>query len=401
MPASRIAAFLLAAATVLIVRPATAQIAVPSDGSDGVLSLGCCGTTTIDLANALTGNWDDPVAPEDEGRGIYDPSIWAVVFKYESVSLSNRTLQFTNHPSGAPVVWLVEGDVTIASTAHLHVNSNGRTAGPGGGHGGTQSSGGEAISAGRGPGGGGVTPGGAATGGSYAAQGTGPAPGPIYGNPGVFPLIGGSGGTAITTANGGGGGGAILIAAGGRITVDGSLTANGHSVSVGTAGAGSGGGIRLIADEIVGTGTISARGGTGTHAGGFGRIRLEANAISLTSSGIPEASVGTVVEPLRLFPDASTPTIRSVSLGGENVPDDPRPGGVDLTLADPGVHELTIEAENVPTDSIVTVRVTPRTGEDFSVEASFVSGNITASTWTATLDLPSGASHIGVRAELP
>lgn len=381
-----------------------AQIDVYSDGTDGVLSFGCCGSTTIDLSQAITGNWYDPVAPEDAGKGIYDPNVWAIVYKFESVSVDRRNLYFNPHPSGAPVVFLVQNDATFSGAA-LYLNANGFIAGPGGFNGGKSVIGNEPASAGLGPGGGGTEEGQPGSGAGYATVGDGVDPGIVYGNAGVFPLIGGSGGSGSDAAGytGGGGGGAILIAVGGKLTMNSSIYANGTSPNQFNSAGGSGGAIRLVADEIVGDGNLQALGGRSgnTLGGGDGRIRIEANDDTLITEGQPQASRGVPQNPVNIFPDPTVPVIRSVSLGGDAVPADPRPLGVDLTFSDPGIYELVIQAENVPTSSTLNVRVTPRRGEEFNVAASFQSGNTTSSTWTASLDLPDGASNIIVRAEIP
>src|SRR5271155_4277471 len=95
-----------------------AQIVVPSDGSDGALNI----TTNIeiDLSQAVTGSWSANNSAH-AGQGIYDPTQWAVVFKYSSVTIaSNATVTFNNHPSTAPVVWLVSSNVSIAGTVSLN-----------------------------------------------------------------------------------------------------------------------------------------------------------------------------------------------------------------------------------------------------------------------------------------
>jgi hypothetical protein len=49
---------------------------------------------------------------------VYDPDKWAVVFKYTTIDISVN-VYFSNHPSGAPVVWLASGDVTIEGQVNL------------------------------------------------------------------------------------------------------------------------------------------------------------------------------------------------------------------------------------------------------------------------------------------
>ena len=97
----------------------------PGCGTDGVFDPNA--NIVIDLRLAAYGldpngvpyEWDS-VSPVP-GRGIYDPNKWAVVFKYSSVNVgSGKTVSFINHPSGAPVVWLVQGNVTIAGTVSVN-----------------------------------------------------------------------------------------------------------------------------------------------------------------------------------------------------------------------------------------------------------------------------------------
>src|SRR4029077_18821628 len=88
-----------------------------ADGSDGALIV--TANTNIDLSLAVTGVWSNNNAG-NFGKGIYDPDKWAVVFKYSSVNIANgATVTFSNHPTHAPVVWLVSSNVTIDGTLSL------------------------------------------------------------------------------------------------------------------------------------------------------------------------------------------------------------------------------------------------------------------------------------------
>jgi len=96
---------------------ASAALNVPSDGSDGVLNI--TANTEIDLSQAVTGTWSDNNSA-NAGKGIYDPVKWAVVFKYSNVNIAaGATVTFKNHPSRAPVVWLVSDDATIDGEINL------------------------------------------------------------------------------------------------------------------------------------------------------------------------------------------------------------------------------------------------------------------------------------------
>jgi hypothetical protein len=197
-----------------------------SDGSDGAFNPQF--SVVIDLGNAATGTWDTPSAVA--GNGVYDPTLWAVVFKYTTIDIPAKvTVTFINHPSGAPVVWLASGNVTISGSVKLDGANGGSSSmpfsyaepGPGGFAGGVRLNASPSIpaSAGFGPGGGGQT-----EDGTYWNS---------YGNVNILPLVGGSGGGGgyppQTGTGGGAGGGAILVASSGSITLNasGTMTADG------------------------------------------------------------------------------------------------------------------------------------------------------------------------------
>jgi len=407
--------FLISVLILLFPNALLAQIDVGSDGSDGAFNP--VSNQTIDLSLAPTANWDSP----GSGNGVYDPALWAVVFKFSSVDIpAGVSIQFTNHPSGAPVVWLVDGTARVSGSVHLDgEDGTGFTytpsePGPGGFRGGrgyaSESSPG---GAGLGPGGG-RYPDGA---GSYGTEGGGSGPvSPTYGNARILPLIGGSGGAATTLvgvegSGGGAGGGAILIAADDSILVTGTLSANGGTgdnyLSV-VGGSGSGGGIRLISDVVINTGTLQATGGDKSRPGGAGRIRVEGNTVTVNPTN-PNFTVLTplgVDDPV-LWPPAGAPALVVVSINGEPVPADPNgefttPPG-DVNLAALGPVDVILSATNVPILSTVNVRLIPKSGPDLNVVASFTSGDDLASTWTATVDsLPrSGFAAVQARAQLP
>jgi len=234
-----------------------------------------------------------------------------------------------------------------------------------------------------------------------------------YGNIANLPLIGGSGGccTQVTTcqiATGGGaaGGGALLLAATGVITVTGTLRANGGNF-ISEASGGSGGAIRLVADVVDGAGFLRAIGGSGNaSAAGSGRIRVEANDITLADPGNPVYTIGTPGSVATIFPDDKTaPTVRVVSVHDQSVPDDPN-ANLDFPKQDVGLNlsgaaTVLIEAKNVPLDWIVKVRAVPKSGGDTSITATFDSGDETLSYWTADITFPNGFSTIQARAAKP
>jgi len=349
---------------------ASAAIIVPgSDGSDGVLNI--TANTTIDLSQAVDGTWDQDNTA-NAGQGVYDATKWAVVFKYSSVTVdAGVTLSFTNHPSRAPVVWLVNGDVTIEGTVSVDgqsgVNAPALTeGGPGGSRGGVgYFSSGVIDGGGYGPGGGVRR----AIGGSY---GTGPLP---YGNPSMIPLIGGSGGSGPDRAyavGGGGGGGALLLACTQTVTLNGSITANGgtgpaYYYSERTGG-GSGGGIRVVSSALAGAGNVHALAGAGGKLGaaGLGRIRLERVTNTGTIAPTPDPSVVPLTDgdTALLWPPPEAPTVKILTIGGEAAPADPRAAfgteGADVALPEVSTIQVLIETVGVEQASQVQVRLTPR-----------------------------------------
>ena len=403
-------------------------------GTDGVLShTNWNASLLVDLAEAAdTGGagqplrWNDP--SPNPGKGIYDREKWAVVYKYESVTLNvnqqnGQGIRFRNHPSGAPVIWLVSGDVDIVS-GYLYVNggnaagcSGFAAAGPGGFRGGVGGQGGTAPVSGLGPGGGNYTidPVTGFGGGSYATDGlTFPRtlpPAPQYGNAGGLPLIGGSGGAGSGGCEGGGaGGGALLIVAQGTIRLNGVIVADGGNAAQWGAG-GSGGLVRLIANRVEGAGAMYARGGWSRDSlgtGGSGRIAIFCNENALSSVGDPAYEVfQPIVGPAPLWPDSAAPRVRPSRLIIDGtpllLPDDPR-ASFAFPFADAQFDtfepvELHVEAENVPLDWAMLVRVVPVHGSSVSVALTpLPGGTVEASTWTAQLVLPRGFGAFQVRA---
>ncbi len=402
---------------VIVASAASAAIVVPgADGSDGAFAP--TANYVFDLAQAATAQWD--TASPNPGYGVYDPVKWAVVFKFASVNIpAGVTVTFKNHPSYAPVVWLVQGDVTIAGTVSLNGQKGHRYTeptfqsepGPGGFRGGHAGrNGGTAASGGLGPGGAGLNrwtsnndaPG---TGGSYYSQGqtqkAGPTrPGPVYGSASICPLIGGSGGAGSLHgdgAGGGAGGGAILVAAQGVVSLSGSLVANGGDAYTDInwerhGGCGSGGAIRIIADVANVSGTLAARGGTSSdYDGGAGRIRIERNGGSAIASD-PPASIVSPSSPPKIWPYDDDPRIAVVSLGGAPVPADPKTdpvygGAADVYFEQAGAREIVIDAYNIPLNWKMRVRMVPRSGYDTITEAVPSGGDAVHSTWKATIDI--------------
>ena len=371
------AASLLAACLAAFTPSLFAQLIIPSDGSDGALNV--TSSTVIDLSQAVTGSWTNNNSA-NAGKGIYDPSKWAVVFKYSSVVIANgATVTFANHPTHAPVVWLVSGNVTNNGGINLdgqYIDPNYTDAaepGPGGFRGGTIGMNGF------GPGGG--------YSGGYYKYGYYSSPPYGYGNQQIVPLIGGSGGSDIGLESFGAGG-AILIAASGTININGSVHANG------SGGVAAGGAIRLISGQLSGNGSIAVSGGDS------GRFRLEATNIGYFNLTIPGGGnpLDVVVSPfpLTIWPAANAPTVQVMTISNMNAnltaPVDPKAalsaGGDDLVIATKSAVMIGLQTSNFPTNGTVNVYIKSLYNGQTVLPASYISGNSNSANWQLVTTLP-------------
>lgn len=441
-----------------------AQINTRSDGSDGAFTpvagvgdgetIGSEWVVTVDLRNAVSDIWSHPITAGElaagsatYGRGVYDRDRWVIVFKYSEVNIpAGVRVRFINHPSRAPVMWLVDGDCTIDGVVDLDgedwvLAPALAEPGPGGFRGGagrvdvlTR------ASAGFGPGGGRIaTAGSGYYGGSHGGQGWGDSP--TYGNSSLIPLVGGSGGCGDDgnnhLAGGGAGGGAILIAARDELSLGGTITARGGDPESSNwwSGSGAGGAVRLISDALSGDGVIDTRGGSPTsYPGGYGRIRLERNTYSGTLVFEPVSQGFTVTVTPQSTPqyfligDGGTfdapqvdgPRVRLVSVTPLSDPAqaidvvaediDPKSSfagePADIVLPETSQIEVLVETHNVEVASTVRVRLGRRVGDRTVVDAAhdatmddpaFPSRRF----WRATVDVSLGYSAIQVHVIRP
>lgn len=221
-------------------------------------------------AQVLNGGTGGPALDVPAGTTVVLPlPADGSALQYSTITV-NGTLRFAKNSLNSPVVLLATGDVTITGTIDIAgavgtANSPG-AGGPGGFDGGHPGMGSIAAGPGHGPGGG--------AGGTSTAEHGSHASGPrAYGSPLLVPLVGGSGGGGRVGMGGGGGGGAILIASNTRISVAGTIDAQGANNSTG-GGDGSGGAIRLVAPRVEGSGWpyVPAIGHPGASAG---RVRID------------------------------------------------------------------------------------------------------------------------------
>jgi hypothetical protein len=374
--------------------PATADLTIPSDGSDGAFNPST--SVEIDLGLATTATWD----AKGSGYGVYDPEKWAVVFKFTSVNIPNGVkVTFKNHPTYAPVVWLVQGNVSIAGELNLNGKDGSNETvpkltpaepGPGGFRGGARGPSGPGF--GLGPGGGGPD--------RYYAYGYYRE---AYGNPQIIPLIGGSGAASVAFLgnSGSGGGGAIMIASGGSVFIDGLAVALGGFVDGGGGyAAGSGGAIKIIANEVKGKGEIIC-GGNGRMNG---RIRVEAGSLDTGIRTTPETIAYPPANPPILWPAANAPTARVVSVDAVNAPSDPKAplvAAADIAIQNSNEVSIIIETTNFPIEGAVQLFVTEKFGGRSTYGATRVDGDITSSRWRVQTKLPQGFVTLQARATQP
>lgn len=400
--------------------PATAQLNIPSDGSDGAFAP--TADIEIDLGQAITGTWSDDNAGSDIGKGIYDPAQWAVVFEYSSINIPvGVTVTFKNHPSNPPVIWLVSGNVTIDGTVDLQGQSAisygleslvPNLGGPGGFRGGP--AGPDGRGDGLGPGGGGTN-----TTADTSNRPTYRSGNFEYGNPSILPLIGGSGGQANDALlHGSGGGGALLLAAN-QIELDGLITCRGGNtfynggITFGENQRGSGGAVRIIAQTLSGEGSISCLGGRYAYSGptdtnfleegSEGRIRIEANNFSEVGT-FPETVAVPTANPPLIFPPANAATVRIVSVSNSPAPADPTAplqSTSDIAIQNNGPVTITLQTTNFPLEGVVQVRVAEKFGNASYFTATNTGGNIASATWELSRTFADGFTTLQARATAP
>lgn len=339
------------------------------------------------------------------------------VLNYTTVTIpAGVTVSFLKNAANTPVTMLATGDILVNGAINVN-GTNGPNAsssvtvqpggapGPGGFAGGQSGSRGltnNSASAGYGPGGG-----------AGAVVAVSNAVAPTYGAPASFvalvPLFGGSGGgggagdAGSAGSSSGGGGGAIVMASSTKITVGGSIIANGGvggqgGANVAHATGGSGGAIRLVAPQITDTGTLTATGGSSAFGpAGNGRIRIEALTTGFINPTTPTASISNTLGPITA---ASTPALINLplltisSVGGVASPAVPTgsysTADVSLPAGTTNPVPVTLTVNNIPLGTVFTVKLIPQFAAATTVTSSGASGTFGSSTATANVTFPNG-----------
>ena len=354
------------------------------------------------------------------------------ILHYTTVNIpAGVTVTFTKNATNTPVTMLATGDVAIAGSMNLSgengvvggqfVGFRASTApGPGGfagGQGGSSGLTNNAASDGSGPGGG------------RAGQAYGGAPGFVnsanggtYGAPVSFvsllPLFGGSGGggtdggnTATQFGNdpsyagvsAGAGGGAMVVASTTRITISGSILANGGAgIELNgftcPSGSGSGGAIRLVAPVVSVTGTLQATSPVKncTAPGSPGRIRIESVSPGTIVSTNPLASISSVLGPVTVTSIPALinlPTVAFTSIGGIAPPANLSGSYTTPDVVLPGTTTnpvpVTITATNTPVPTTFTINIIPQFAATTSTTVN-TTGSFPISTASTSVTLANG-----------
>lgn len=338
------------------------------------------------------------------------------VFNYQEIFVGTAvTVNFTPNSGNTPVTWLATDLVTIDGTVSVNGQNAGNNNNPGfeaqGGPGGYAGGLGGirfdisstfAGQPGSGPGGGLPGTGSGAAGEHGRHRG-------VYGNAFLQPLQGGSGGGGGASdedtngGNGGGGGGAILVSSSRDIVVDGSVHANGGSRmtvggGAGHGGHGSGGGIRLVADRVLGNGNLLARNGGNTGDEPFGgRIRVEGYFRPLAPNSSPTASASAPTQDLNL---GGTPQLLITSVAGNNVQQPPTGSlsNPDVVFTSSGDITITVTAQNIPDGTPVTLRITA-SGEVIQLPGAGNTATLSGGTVDFVATVPAGLGNIQAFAE--
>lgn len=326
------------------------------------------------------------------------------VFHYTTITVANgATLRFNRNPLNTPVHLLASGDVVIDGVIDVSGSPGnsmvGGSGGPGGFDGGKPGFGAAApAGAGYGPGGG--LPGqslvgaGGAGGGAYGTAPDftdgNPNHGSVYGSALLVPLAGGSGGGGTEGSpgvGGAGGGGAILISSSTRITLSGTVRAFGWSSPSGVVNDGAGGGVRLVAPVVAGSGTIYVLGRGGDNRAGRGRIRIDTidrRGVAFNTPSVTP-SVGAF---MTSFPPGN-PKLDIIAAAGTAIPEGTAaPVTVSLPFGSDPNRTITVQARNFNTVVPIDVVLTPDSGAVVRVQTQINNAAANPATVTVPVTFP-------------
>lgn len=424
------------------------------------LTLGFASAAHAQLYESGSTGVDGALAPADDA-GIVEVVLPPDgVLNYTLVDIPpDVTIRFVRNPQNTGVFILSQGDINVDGTIDVSgadgTNQNtgdssfcvsllGGTGGPGASDGGSFGCAG--ASSGIGPGGGGsvnqqanqvggagasfVQPGFDGKSNSKTDAGV---PGQPYGDPGLTPLHGGSGGGAVLNVgadmrSGAGGGGLVVLASSGSITINGQIHARGGSPAAArftdafgnngrVAGAGGGGVIRLAAAEVGGDGLLDVRGGTectqsasgnAGPCGGDGLIRVESFNVTgtLLDNSLPEAPLVLTPENAVPYSPELRPQLRISKVAGKSPAQPTQLTGHALRTPGVAVPEdstivVEVVANNVPTGTTVVVAVNALGDERQTFPTTPLAGTFDSSVATVEVPIPAGVKIGTIEAHIP
>jgi hypothetical protein len=224
--------------------------------------------------------------------------------------------------------------------------------------------------------------------------------GAVYGNPLLFPIVGGSGGGGASGNpgwGGGGGGGALLIASTTKITHTGNIRAlGGQALSANVQNTGSGGAVRLVAPIITGNGSIDVRGDGGLNLKGDGRIRIDALDRSGIAFNFVPTTTATVGGLLAVFPDPM-PRLDVVEAAGRAVAIDSGPAQVLLPAGTSPNQTVKVRAKDFGQTVPIRVVLNPDSGPSQSYDAQIDNAGANPAETTVNVTFPANVlTHIQV-----
>jgi hypothetical protein len=163
---------------------------------------------------------------------------------------------------------------------------------------------------------------------------------------------------------------------------------------------GSSGAIRLVADTISGSGTLSAY--------LEGRIRLEANTVNGTFFTNPQTAPVLPTIPPTLWPSDIAPTVKIISIDAVSAPlyataaNMDTQADVDITKPANQASTIVLRTRSFPTNGTVKLRAAGKfSSTAILATAVFQSGNETEAIWHATVTFAEGFTALQAIATAP
>jgi hypothetical protein len=134
--------------------------------------------------------------------------------------------------------------------------------------------------------------------------------------------------------------------------------------------------------------------GSGGWTGGAGYVRVDAFDLTGFNPTISPSNAVFTFSPNPALP-SNLSQLRIVSVAGVNAPSNPLGslnGPTDILVPTTQTNPVTVAlaASNIPTGTVVTVKVTPENGAATTVQSTALAGTLASSTATASVTLPTG-----------